>query len=173
MSLTKWLIPLEWASQCSKKETPGCSFLFPARPPHQGRSSSSSSQWNPWYIWYIRANHFAPEALKSFFLSPSRSEMFDRTKGPTSRADSNRSSHPASAQGAHYGRWTWIVGLATSYYGLKNDTQNMFFNCSWNYHFLPPVSDASANLLAYIFDAVQDKPYISVPKTSQFQSGPT
>ena len=44
------------------------------------------------------------EAIKSFFLSPSRSEMFDRTKRPTSRPDSNRSSHPASAQGAHYGR---------------------------------------------------------------------
>ena len=146
--------------------------------------------------------------------------MFDRTKRPTSRPDSDRSSHPASAQGAHHGRWTWVVGLVTSYYGLKNDTQNMFFSCSWNYHYLPPVSDASANLLAYIFivtchslalelmfsrfeyqlntwwqlwsdlpcfqssiwlwtkcvssayGALQDKPYISVPKTSQFQSGP-
>ena len=73
MSLTKWLIPLEWASQCSKKETPGCSFLSPARPPHQGRSSSSSSQWNPWYIWYIRANHFAPEWSSKVLLSVTES----------------------------------------------------------------------------------------------------
>ena len=167
MSLTKWLIPLEWASQCSKKETPGCSFLSPARPPHQGRSSSSSSQRHPWY--QSKPFCITPEALKSFFLSPSRSEMFDRTKSPTSRPDSNRSSHPAFAQGAHHGRWTWVVDLASSYYVLKNDTQNMFFSCSWNYHFLPPVSDASANLLAYIFDAVQDKPYISVPKTPNFK----
>ena len=141
--------PLEWASQCSKKETQGCSFLSPARPPHQGRSSSSSSQWPPWY--QSKPFCIAPEAIKSFFLSPSRSEMFDRTKRPTSRPDSDRSSHPASAQGAHHGRWTWVVDLATPYYGLKNDTQNMFFSCSWNYHYLPPVSDASANLLAYIF----------------------
>ena len=153
MSLTKWLIPPRMSIAVFEEGNPGMFVSIPC-------TTASSRQKLKFkfamkslinLIYQSKPFCIAPEAIKSFFLSPSRSEMFDRTKGPTSRPDSNRSSHPASAQGAHHGRWTWVVGLATSYYVLKNDTQNIFFNCSWNYHFLPPVSDASANLLAYIF----------------------
>ena len=149
MPLTKWLIPPRMSIAVFEEGNPGMFVSIPC--------TTASSRQKLKFKFAMKSLIYLiyqskPFCTRNYKVLLSVTESIGNVRSHQRPDFKTRfQSQQSSCLFARCPSWKMNMSCWPSYYGLKNDTQNMFFNCSWNYHFLPPVSDASANLLAYIF----------------------